>query len=130
MELEDQLRRIQANVDLFIAQCAPASDHDFGLDRASVEWVDGFVERQRARLAPGELGALPSVVGCFLGACLVEATPGRWARDEEQGWGIEFPSGNWAFPISKARKQFEEGPGDSILAFYDMTLALVRDGRL
>lgn len=113
-----------------IEHFGPDSGIDFGLNRASVEWADGFIERQRGRMRPDELGALPSVLGCFLGACVVQATGGRWAYDEEQGWGVEFPSGNWAFPVAKAQKQFDEGGQDSILSFYDTTLALVAAGRL
>jgi hypothetical protein len=130
MELDEQLRGIQANVDMVIEQLGPGSGIDFGLNRESVAWVDGFVERQRARLSPDEIGALPSVVGCFLGACLVEATDARWAHNDELGWGLAFPSENWAFPLAKAQKQFEEGEADSILSFYDTTLAMAAAGRL
>jgi hypothetical protein len=130
MDLDDQLRGIQANVDMVIEQFSQDSGIDFGLNRESVAWIDGFVERQRARLSPDEFGALPSVVGCFLGACVIEATGARWAHNDEFGWGITFPSENWAFPIAKAQKQFDEGETESILSFYDTTLAMVAAGRL
>jgi hypothetical protein len=130
MELAEQLRGIQANVDLAIEHFGPDSGVDFGLNRASVEWADGFIERQRVRLHPDELGALPSVLGCFLGACVIEAAGGEWAHHEEHGWGLLFPSRNWAFPVAKAQKQFDGVEGDSILGFYDTTIALVAAGQL
>jgi hypothetical protein len=130
MDLDDQLRGIQANVDMVIEQFGQSSGIDFGLNRESVAWVDGFVERQRVTLRPDEFGALPSVVGCFLGACVIEATQARWAYNDEFGWGIAFPSDNWAFPIAKAQKQFDEGETESILSFYDTTLAMAAAGRL
>lgn len=130
MDLDEQLRGIQSNVDMVIQQLGPDSGIDFGLNRESVEWVDGFVERQRVRMSPDEFDALPSVVGCFLGACVIEATGARWAHNDEIGWGLVFASDNWAFPIAKAQKQFDEGESDSILSFYDTTLAMVAAGRL
>jgi hypothetical protein len=130
MELDDQLRGIRSNVEMAIANLGPDSGIDFGLNRESVEWVDGYIERQRSRMRPDEFGALPSVLGCFLGACIVEATDARWAHNDEHGWGIVFPSQNWAFPLAKARKQFDNGGEDSILSFYDTTLALAAAGRL
>jgi hypothetical protein len=130
MDLDEQLRGIQANVDMTIEQLGPGSGIDFGLNRESVEWADGFIERQRARLSSEEIGALPSVLGCFLGACVIEATDGEWAHDEQYGWGIVFPGRNWAFPLAKAQKQFDEGESDSILGFYDTTIALAAAGKL
>jgi hypothetical protein len=46
---EEDLRKIQDNVSLAIEQLGPLSDVDFGLNQKSVEWVEGFIERQRSR---------------------------------------------------------------------------------
>ncbi|NUR92775.1 MAG: hypothetical protein HOY71_52630 [Nonomuraea sp.] len=127
---EEDLRGIQSNVTMVIEQFSRGCDFELGLNRESVAWLDGFVERQRVRMAPEEYGALPSVVGSFLGACIIEAVGCRWAMNDEVGWGLLFPSENWVFPIVKARKHFDEGSGDSILAFYDVTLAMVASGML
>ncbi|WP_327091463.1 hypothetical protein OIE66_12710 [Nonomuraea sp. NBC_01738] len=126
---EDEVRRqIEANVRLAIDLLGPlGEDGEFGLNRDSIELVEGFIEGRRS--APGfdldELGALPSVLGSFLGACLIEATGGVWELDGDLGWSVRFPNGNAAYPFAKVGKQFAEGRGDSILAFYDVAVAAI-----
>ena len=52
----EALRQIRANADLVVEQTRGLSDlEDFGYDEPSVEWLEGFIERQRAarRHRPG-----------------------------------------------------------------------------
>ena len=47
--MDKLLHQVQSNVDLVISQLGPLSGIDFGLNRESVAWIDGFIERQRSR---------------------------------------------------------------------------------
>jgi hypothetical protein len=129
---QDQRGLIAQNVQLAIERLGPISDVDFGLNRESVQWVDGFIERQRARpdFDPDALGALPSVLGSFLGACVMEATGGEWVWMDEHGWGVRLPNGNAVFPFAKVEKQFQNGAEDSISSFYQIAVDLVATGKL
>ena len=112
----------------------PLSDIEFGFNRASVQWVEGFIERLRQQSLPGEShSGLIGSLGSFLGECIVEATNGKWNwSTQEETWGVLFPVGAWAFPYAKVSKQFENGVegGDSVASFYDVTVNYVATGQL
>lgn len=129
----DGLRAISANVDLAVEQLGALTDFEFGLDAQSVQWVEGFIERQRTRpdFDLDTAGGLVGVLGSFLGACIVEATDGAWAWDaESEQWCVRFPSGELAFPFAKVWKQFEHGYVDSIASFYSFSVDYVAKGLL
>lgn len=119
----DAREAIAANVRLVIEQLGPISEVEFGLNPESVEWVEGYVERQRARpdLTAESRQRMADVLGSFLGECIVAATGGSWHRSEQGGqWGVLLPGGGEAFPMAKMRKLFDSGlaGGDSIVSFY------------
>jgi hypothetical protein len=128
----DERQHIAANVQMVIDELGELTDFDFGLDRRSVEWVDGFIERQRVRpeSTPDVVDRLASVLGSYLGECIAEATDGRWMNMPERGWAVELPNGTIAFPIGKVGKQFDNGPEDSVLGFYDVAVDYVATGGL
>lgn len=132
METDEQRNLIARNVQMVIDELGPLSDVDFGLNQESVQWIDGFIERQRARtdFDPDQLGALPSVLGSFLGACLIEAAGGQWEWTAENGWGVRLANGNAAFPFAKVDKQFRNGAEDSIASFYSVAVEVVATGQL
>lgn len=121
------------DADLAISQLGPLSGLDFGMNRDSVEWVDGFIERQRSRddFDPSQSSRLIGVLGSFLGECLIAAAGGEW-RHSDAGWSVTFPNNAKAFPFAKVEKQFANGrqAGDSILGFYDVAVRVVATGRL
>jgi hypothetical protein len=130
----EELQKIEENVSLAIDHLGPLSDVDFGLNRESVEWVDGFIERRRAQSGFDleRADGLVGVLGSFLGACLVAATGGRWHRSGDHGWGVLLPDGSTAFPVTKVRKQFRDGgdEGESIAAFYRVAVDFIATGRM
>lgn len=133
--MDDQEReQIQANVSLAIDELGPLSDVEFGLNRESVEWVEGFIERQRARpeFDPEQLGGLVGVLGSFLGACIAHATGGDWHRSDDGRWGVLLPDGSTIFPITKVRKQFRDGAeaGESIMSFYRIAVDFIATGKM
>jgi hypothetical protein len=74
---------------MIVAKLSPLVDFPFGLDRRSLVWVEGFLERQRDE--PGiDAETLVPTLGSFLGQCLVEGGGGRWVEREE-GWCVHCP---------------------------------------
>lgn len=130
---DDERQAIATNVQLAVDRLGQLTGFPFGLDRRSVEWVDGFIERQRARpdFDVTAVDGLIGVLGAHLGECLVVATAGAWHRDEN-GWGVRLLNGTVAFPFAKVRKQFERGrsDGESIFSFYEILVDYVATGKL
>ena len=133
MDADDQrLAGIKANVEFAIAEFGKLSDVPFALDKSSVTWVEGYIERMRLRLTEPPAGGLVSVIGSFLGQAIIAASDGQWDEDPERGIGIKFARGDWCFPFAKVKKQFAEGldGGESILGFYNIAVEYVAKGKL
>ena len=122
LTLEEKLRM---NADLIIEHLSSPAGFELGFDERSVEWIDGFIERQRCRedfdLAASD--GLAQKLGSFLGECMCRGLGGEWKQLEE-GIAVVFSDGNAAFPLTKVRKQFANGPEDSILSFYQSAAIL------
>ena len=116
---------IRANARLLVDKFRSVSDLGirFGYNRESIEWVQGFIERERnTRNSSSNIPeTLIQVIGSYLGECVVHTYGGAW-REHEGTWGVFFDDSNAVFPFNKVRKQFENGlsAGDSILGFYDV----------
>lgn len=91
---------------------------ELGYDDASVAWVDGFIERQRARGDASLARGLTNVVGAYLGECIIRNYGGQWRAGDDGQWGVYFDAENAAFPVAKVAKQFANGAEDSIYSFY------------
>lgn len=128
---DPRLTSIRLNAEKFITRLGPGSGLEFDFNKASVEWVDDFIER--ARLSEGAVTpGLVSVVGSYLGEAILAATDGRWDDDENGNLGIVFSNGNWCYPFGHAQKQFEFGrdSGNSVLGFYEVSIDFVATGKL
>lgn len=121
MELADKIR---ANAEMVIAHFAEAG---LAYDERSVEWLDGFIERQRERMSPDEAVNISQMLGCFLGECIIENFGGEW-QQTEHGLGVIFSDGNAGFPLNKVEKQFKNGAEDSVLSFYQ-TIPVIFGGQ-
>ena len=130
--MNDQYESIKKNAGLVIKQFAPLSGIEFGLNRDSVEWVEGFIERQRARedFDLNKSARLIDVLGSF-GECIIANTGGEWLASETYGLGVTFPDGSVCYPFNKMGKMFRDGlaGGDTILSFYDTTVNFIAKGR-
>ena len=118
-----------------VEQLAPLSGVEFGFNRESVEWLAGFLERQRAQpdFNADAIRGLTIPVGAFLGESLIAATGGRWEWSAEFGqWSVAFDGNNAAYPFAKVHKQLESGlaGGESILSFYDVVVEHLVTGSL
>mgnify|MGYP001317816333 CR=1 FL=1 len=127
----ETLSQIAHNVEFAIRELGALVDFPFGLNKESVAWVEGFVERQResGNAEPG--GGLHSVIGSYLGEAIIAATGGCW-DESEHGIGVLFSNGSKCFPFAKVGKQFENGAegGDSMLSFYNVAVDQVATGKL
>jgi hypothetical protein len=112
---------IRKNADLVVREMRKISGIDFGYTVESVAWLDGYVERQRVRPDMDDefVDRLVSVLGSYLGECIIQCYGGQWMNSDGQ-WCVCFDEGNCAFPFNKIRKQFENGAeaGDSIASFF------------
>lgn len=127
----EELEGIRGNAALVMSKFTPVAGFELGLDERSVRWIEGMLERQRAR-GPGHAQELVNLVGSYLGEAIIAAAGGTWGR-EAHGWiGICFSEGNWAFPFAKVSKQAEAGleGGESIASFYTICRDLVATGKL
>lgn len=88
-------------------------------DRASVEWIDGYIERIRPNLEEAAVLGLSNSIGAFLGECIIANYGGQW-RESEGTWGIYFDDKNAAYPFAKVEKHLLNGREDSILSFYEV----------
>jgi hypothetical protein len=132
-EDDQRLAMIRSNARFAIEELGKLNDGKFGLDRDSVAWTEGYIERQRTRLqgeAPSE--ALISVLGSFLGEAIIAGAGGHWIEDDNGGVGIEFQTGDRCYPLGKVAKQFDLGleAGESILSFYNIAVDFVAKGKL
>jgi hypothetical protein len=111
---------LKANAEMTIQQLRPLSGMDFGYNRASVEWLEGYIERlrQSGQLASADLkDRLTGVFGSFLGECIVRCHGGAWEQRND-GWCVAFDPKNAAFPFAKVRKQLDHGAEDGIGGFF------------
>jgi hypothetical protein len=122
MSLEEMIR---ANAELITQHLSGHAGFSLGFDEPSVEWLDGFIERQRTREDFDlDLNAgLSSMIGCFLGEALSARLGGKW-QQTEHGLGVIFTDGKAAFPIGSVERQFANGSEGSILSFYRSMVSL------
>lgn len=112
---------IAANAEL-VRQTFQAQELDF--DERSVEWLDGFIERNRHNWDDATKEKLGGMLGSFLGECIRSNYGGEWLMTEN-GLAVSFDETNAAFPFNKVNKQIENGREDSISSFYS-TLGTLR----
>jgi hypothetical protein len=133
--MNELVELIKKNAQLVVDRLGRLNDVNFGLNRESVAWVEGFIERQRAR--PGfdstTVNNLVNTLGSFLGECIIANAGGSWRwSDEDQTWSVAFSDNSHASPFVKVRKLFANGleGGESILSFYDVTIGHLSKAQL
>lgn len=109
---------IQANAELVVKTFAENNDVKLDYDEKSVEWMDGYIERNRLKWDAETAAKLSNVLGSFLGECIRRNFGGEW-QTTENGLAVVFSDGNAAFPFNKTGKQIANGSDDSIAGFYN-----------
>jgi hypothetical protein len=110
----DNLERIAANAELVIRTFPDAG---LTYDGESIEWIDRYIDRNRDKWDDATKANLASVLGSFLGECMIRTLNASWEEDDF-GFAIVFSDGNRAYPLNKAGKHIADGPDDSIFSFY------------
>jgi hypothetical protein len=126
MTLRDKIR---ANAEFVISGLRDATDlgENFGYNRDSIEFIEGFIERMKERGAPQpQIESQVQMLGSFLGEAIIHNFGGEWREFEGQP-GVFFENGSAAFPFNKVAMQFKEGMEQSILLFWDV-LPKVKQG--
>jgi hypothetical protein len=113
----NNVEMIQANAELVIKTFAENNDVKLDYDEKSVEWMDGYIERNRLKWDAETAEKLSNVLGSFLGESIRRNYGGDW-RQTENGLAIVFSDGNAAYPFNKIGKQIANGSEDSIVSFY------------
>ena len=107
----DQIRH---NAELVRSVARDQLSVDVGFDRAGVEWLDGFVNRQHEQGGPNNVNNLVNT----LGSCILDTYGGEWFQDDS-GWCVRFDEKNAAYPFAKLRKHLLNGAEDSVLSMFD-----------
>ena len=110
--------RIRHNAALVQSVARDQLNIEVDFDRAAVEWLDGYINRQHEQGDPSNIDGLVSTLGSFFGECMVRTYGGAWAQDDH-GWCVRFDAENAAFPFSKVKKHLLNGPDDSVLSMFD-----------
>lgn len=113
----NQLENIRRNAELVVKVFAENNNVNLDFDENSVEWLDGYIERNRENFDEETINRLVGVLGSFLGECICRNFGGEWSQDEN-GLAVKFDENNAVFPFNKIEKQFRNGAEDSILSFY------------
>ena len=114
--MEEQIKLLAQNL---ISTLSEQLGVHLNYNRASVEWIDGYIERIRPNLDEPTVLGLSNSIGAFLGECIIANHGGQW-RESEGAWGVYFDEENAAYPFAKVQKHLLHGSGDSILSFYDV----------
>jgi hypothetical protein len=130
---DPRLAGLRANAALAISEFGELSGRHrgFGIDRASVAWVEGYIERLRVA-EPNPDGRIVSVLGSYLGEAIIGAAGGRWTEGPDGSIGVVFANGDGCYPFAKVARQFQNGVegGDGILSFYGVSIDEIASGRL
>ena len=110
----DNLEAIKANAELVIKTFP---NENLAFDENSIAWLDGYIERNRQDWSAELSEKLSSILGSFLGECIIKNFGGAWEMTE-YGLAVKFKDNNCVYPFNKIKKQFSNGSDDSILSFY------------
>ena len=126
---------IDHNVQVVREHLSGLAGHDLSPGRAGVEFLDGFLERNREQWDDETKAKLAQTAGCYLGAALIAEYGGRWVRDATLGdsLAVEVTPQLVCYPLAKAHKHVFDGPGDSVRAFFNsqpLSIASANAGEL
>lgn len=114
---------IAKNAELVRATSSQQLDVTANYDIEGVRWLDGFINRQRVVASVEVKEKLVQTLGSFLGEC-IRKTYGREWIDDSNPLEIRFSQGNAVYPLTKVRKQLQNGSEDSVLSMFTVIPAL------
>ena len=99
-------------------------------DGTTVEWLDGYIDRNRHVLSDDKKYGRAMAFGYIIGEAIVRVFGGRWVQDEQfaDEWAVELPNGvGKENPIGKAYKHLND-PTDSVFSFFRITGMSIEHG--
>ncbi len=115
----NQLKAIEENAELVINGVGRMCGVQLDYDEKSVEWLDGYIERNRKDFDEETVEKMTNILGSFLGECIRRNFGGEW-KISENGFGIIFDSKKAVYPFAKTEKHLRNGSEDSIVGLYKM----------
>ena len=120
---QSQISKIKANAQEVTVRFGRASRlADFGCNRESVAYLDGFLSRQivAVRASQQTEDRYVSLIGSFIGECILKTYPGKWVETTE---GIHMEVQNdgathLVRPFQKVLKRIEQGESESLVVYY------------
>jgi hypothetical protein len=112
--------KICANAEMVVQTF---TEQGLAYDQRSVDWIDGYIERNREGWDADTADKLGNMLGSFFGECIRQNFGGEW-KMTDNGLAIEFSDGNAAFPFNKVNKHIANGDGDSIASMYSSIAVL------
>jgi hypothetical protein len=117
-----QLEQVRANAAWVTEKFGKQSGiQPFAYTPESVDYLDGFLERQEATVKASEtsVNKFVSLLGAYLGECIIANYGGEW-HESENGLCIVIRTTkkvHWLQPFHKVHKRITNGGEDS-LSFY------------
>ena len=118
-EPTDPVEKIRASAEKFRKSMLQYTGKALGYDQAGVEWLDGYIARNRAELKDNH--AALSAGGAFFGECLREKWGGRWFGGDGAPWALQVDENLVVFPFTKLMKHLEDitgEAGDSLIGMF------------
>lgn len=118
--------QLRGNADVTVSTVREHFDVALTFDRAGVEWVDGYINRNRERILSDddELVATINVLAAFIGEAIIRTFGGAWVEKEGE-WCVQVNEAIWACPFAKVEKQFENGPTESVAGYFTLIPTLL-----
>lgn len=119
------IQQVEANAQLVLDMARDQFALAIACDRDGVVWLNQYIEQQHQQGDPNLHDQLVSVLGSFLGQCVVQTHGGSWQKTDGQ-WAVVFSPGHAVYPFEKVRKHLAYGQanGDAVLPFFDAIPAL------
>src|SRR5690554_2770715 len=119
------IQQVEANAQLVLDMARDQFALALACDRDGVVWLNQYIEQQHQQGDPNLHDQLVSVLGSFLGQCVVQTHGGSWQKTDGQ-WAVVFSPGHAVYPFEKVRKHLAYGQanGDAVLPFFDAIPAL------
>jgi len=122
--------QIKANAAWVIDNFGPQSGIDpFAYTPASIEYVDGFLQRQEAmvRASDASINKFVGLLGAYLGEAIIAKYGGEW-QEKPNGIGIEIRTGSHVHflqPFHKVHKRIVNGIEENLHAYFNQFIPAV-----
>jgi len=116
----EEIDKIKAAAAEVIQKLRLVSKIDFGYNKESVLWLEGYIERLRKNGSfEKSKENFVGLFGSFLGECIIQCYGGKWEK-REGAYVVAFDDQNWLLPFERVRKQWDNGLEDSIGSLFEM----------